>query len=287
MKKAKTTYQQNQNESDVLQVDAFKLRREEKPTLEEESQIHVIMPGVLCDTEARGHETPQGRSPLEIVVDASAGFIPLWTSGTILRWRFRDRSMNSFANPEVAKSEIRNLFGEALLSWGAAAPIRFTEDNDVWDFEIVMRSADECSAGGCVLASAFFPDAGRHEFVLYPKLFTQIKKEQVDTFIHEIGHIFGLRHFFANVSENAWPSEIFGVHDKFSIMNYGDFSELTDNDKNDLKILYQSIWTGALTQINGTPIKLVKPYSVLTSALDGVFAINSRAPMFPQLQYKA
>ena len=39
----------------------------------------------------RGHATPQGRSPLEIVVDASEGFIPLWAKDTTLRWRFREQ----------------------------------------------------------------------------------------------------------------------------------------------------------------------------------------------------
>ena len=59
-------------------------------------------------------------------------------------------------------------------------------------------------------------------------MFTQEPEEQVETLIHEIGHVFGLRHFFANVSETAWPSEIFGTHDTFSIMNYGRASQLTD-----------------------------------------------------------
>jgi hypothetical protein len=73
-----------------------------------------------------------------------------------------------------------------------------------------MRTGDNCTPSGCVLASAFFPDSGRHQLVLYPKMFSQSKKEQIETLIHEIGHIFGLRHFFANVSETVWPSEIFG-----------------------------------------------------------------------------
>jgi hypothetical protein len=46
---------------------------------------------------------------------------------------------------------------------------------------------------GCVLASAFFPDAGRHELVIYPRMFAQNRKEPVDTLIHEIGHTFKLR----------------------------------------------------------------------------------------------
>lgn len=244
---------------------AVRPRTGKKPTDEFESLIHVMGRGIICDTDRRGHATPHGRNPLELVVDASDGFIPLWESGTILRWRFRERSMGYFDDPVAAKNEIRRLFAEALLAWGAAAPVTFKYDEDLWDFEIVMRSADQCSPVGCVLASAFFPDGGRHELKLHPKMFTQVRKEQVDTLIHEIGHVFGLRHFFANVSENAWPSEIFGRHERFSIMNYGSLSELTEVDKEDLTLLYESAWNGELTQINGTPIRLVRPYSASAS----------------------
>jgi matrixin len=275
MARTNTTKRQKPEKSEARRADAFQLREGEKPTREAESQVHVLGPGIVCDTEPRGHATPRGRSPREIVVDASEGFIPVWAKNMTLRWRFRERSMNDFANPAAAKSEIRNLFAEALLAWGTAAPVKFTEDEDVWDFEIVMRRGDDCNAsGGCVLASAFFPDSGRHQLALYPKMFTQSRKEQMDTFIHEIGHIFGLRHFFANVSETAWPSEIFGTHSKFSIMNYGSLSELTAEDKDDLRRLYQLAWSGALTHINGTPIRLVKPFNTLAPAPDSMVAVG-------------
>lgn len=254
---------------EARQANPFRPLDGAEPTPGMESQVHVLGPGIICDTDRRGHPTPQGRSPREIVVDASEGFIPLWEVDTILRWRFRERSMDYFADPAAAKAEIRNLLADALLAWGSAAPVTFTYDEDLWDFEVVMRGADQCNAVGCVLAAAFFPDGGRHELELYPKLFTQSRKEQVDTFAHETGHVFGLRHFFAQVSETAWPSEIFGRHEKFSIMNYGELSELTDADKEDLTALYQSAWSGELTHINGTPIRLVKPYSALAPAPDG------------------
>lgn len=45
-------------------------------------------------------------------------------------------------------------------------------------------------------------------------------------------------------------------------------SELTDDDT-DLKA-----WDGDLTHINGTPIRLVRPFSSLAPVPDGVFALG-------------
>jgi hypothetical protein len=254
----------------------FQQREPEEAAREMESQVHVFGDSVVCDTDSRGYRTPQNRGPVDLVVDASEGFIPLWAKDVTLRWRFQERSLSVFVNPEAAAAAIKQLFGEALLAWGDAAPVRFAQRDDAWDFEIVVREVDHCSPNGCVLASAFFPDAGRHELVIYPKMFTQIRKEQVDTFIHEIGHTFGLRHFFANVSQTAWPSEVFGTHEAFSIMNYGSKSELTNADRADLKGLYQLAWSGQLTHINGTPIRFVRPFSTLALSPDVVFALERR-----------
>jgi len=154
----------------------------------------------------------------------------------------------------------RDLLGKTLSAWGDAAPVRFTEESDNSDFEIVVKQSDSCNIQGCVLAQGFFPDAGRHQLLVFPKMFEQSQKEQVDTLAHELGHIFGLRHFFAPDTETKWPSVIFGKQKPFTIMNYGDKSELTKTDKSDLEKLYHSVWSRKLTKINGTPIKLVQPF---------------------------
>lgn len=228
--------------------------------VKESDEIHLVKTGVRCDTESRGHSTPHGLSPLEIIVNAPGGFIPLWSKDTTLHWTFRDSSFEQYADPAAAKAQVKDLLAKAILAWDDAAPVKFTQQDDVWDFEIVMKAADDCDSNGCVLASAFFPDAGRHQLYVYPRMFGQEPQEQVETLIHEVGHAFGLRHFFALVSETAWPAEIFGTHQKFSIMNYGPDSKLTPEDKSDLKRLYQLAWSGQLTHINGTPITFVKPY---------------------------
>lgn len=267
----KNSAQSRSSEHGQDEVSPLQRRESDERSVDMEPVLHALGHGIVCDTDRRGHAVPQGASPERIVVEASEGFIPLWARNTTLRWRFRARSFEYFANPTAAKDEIRRLFAAAVMAWGSAAPITFTEDEDVWDFEIVMRSADDCNpGGGCVLASAFFPDSGRHQLQMYPRLFTQARKEQVDTFIHEIGHVFGLRHFFANISETAWPSEIFGTHSKFSIMNYGALSDLTSTDKDDLRRLYQLAWAGWLTQINGTPIRFVRPYHMLAYVPDSM-----------------
>ena len=226
-----------------------------------EELVHRLGGTFACATEGRGHATPGGRPPSEIVVDATEGFVPLWHPGTILKWRFQERSFALAPNAEQSKSVVRELMGECLLRWGTAAPIRFTRDDDLWDFEIVLRNAPDCTPAGCVLASAFFPDGGRHQLTIYPTMFQQSREEQVETMIHEFGHVFGLRHFFANIRETAWPSEVFGTHEPFTIMNYGANSKLTDADLGDLKELYRLAWSGHLASVNGTPIRLVHPYS--------------------------
>jgi hypothetical protein len=224
-----------------------------------ENHVQVIGHRIICRTDYR----PLKRSPLKIVVDATAGFIPLWADNLMLRWKFNAASFAVFQQPDAIKEKIRDLMNRAITGWGDAAPVRFKEDADNSDFDVVMRRNDECDAQGCVLAQGFFPDGGRHKLYVYPKMFVQTDKEQVETLEHEIGHVFGLRHFFAPDQETEWPSEIFGKNRAFSIMNYGDKSHLTKTDRSDLKKLYQAAWSGQLTNINGTPIKLVQPFHYL------------------------
>ena len=228
----------------------------------EQPYVHIYGPGgVVCETDKRGYATPENRSPLEIVFDATNGFIPLWSAGVTLRWRFAPRSMALFVDPDAARAYLRSLFGRALVLWGAWLPVRFTEVADRWDFEIAVSAVPNCTPNGCTLARAFFPDAGQHDLLIYPTMFEQPFQEQVETLAHEIGHVFGLRHFFANITEQRWASEIFGAHAPFSIMNYGDKSVMTDADREDLQRLYTGAWSGEIVDINGTPIQLVQPFS--------------------------
>jgi hypothetical protein len=241
------------------QSDPFRLRADS-----EGPPVHVYGKdqNIVCATEGLGLPKNRQVSANELVVGVG-NTIPLWAEGVTLYWRFQPRSFTAFANPDRAKERIRDLMAKALGMWGDAAPIRFEERNRAWDFEIVVSAGDNCNPRGCVLASAFFPDGGRHRLMIYPRMLQQIEQEQIETLVHEIGHMFGLRHFFAKVSETQLASEIFGTHVEFSIMNYGANSFVTDADRSDLKELYRLARSGELRAINGTAIQLVRPLSAI------------------------
>lgn len=247
-------------------ADPFRARADDSLSLGVENEIHWGGDGIICATDVRGFAIPENHDPFDIVVDAKDGVIPLWAQGSTLRWRFQDRSFDVyFEKPHAAKLAAKRMFAKGYVAWGDAAPVRFIYDEQIWDFEIVVARQDSCritaNGRGCVQASAFFPDGGRHELTLYPQLFTQPEENQFKILAHELGHIFGLRHFFANTKETDRPSLIFGRHEEHSIMNYGSYSNLTDADREDLKALYTRVWKGELTDINGTRIKLVRPFS--------------------------
>ncbi|KAG0273547.1 hypothetical protein BGZ96_004801 [Linnemannia gamsii] len=229
----------------------------------------------LCLTGERAPEEDAPKEDISALRIGTLGFIPLWDKGTVLYYRFNERSLQRSGR---TKMEILRLFNEAILQWGDAVPVTFLENRALWDFEFVVREHEDCDNTGCVLASAFFPGGGQQELVIYPTMFNaQNEHDQVETLAHELGHVFGLRHWFAKREDRnsggTWRSEVFGSEDPFSIMNYGEKSKLTDIDKRDLKLLYAMAWNGQLTRINRTPIVLFKPFSAhapLTNKTDEI-----------------
>ncbi|CAO3567828.1 unnamed protein product [Mortierella alpina] len=200
--------------------------------------IHYMGKNRLCITGSSARKS----LPTEIVV------------GVQLRYRFNERTLRE---SKRSKEVITKVLNEAIKRWGDSAPVSFVEDNDLWDFEIYVLNTSLCRGNNYVLAGAFFPGGGQQKLELYPTMFEALFEDQVSTLTHELGHVFGLRHWFAKSedADSGWTSQ------PFTIMNYGEKSMLTENDKKDLKLLYKLAWSGELKKINSTPIVLFKPYS--------------------------
>lgn len=56
------------------------------------------------------------------------------------------------------------------------------------------------------------------------------------------------------------------MHRKFTIMNYGAESVLTDADRKDLRRLYELACGCQLAKINGIPVRSVRRYHATNSA---------------------
>jgi len=148
---------------------------------------------------------------------------------------------------------------DAIAAWEDAAPVRFAESRRDWDFELAVLRRNDCDDGGCTLASAFFPEPVRQRLLVYPSMFDYDRAEQVATLVHELGHVFGLRHWFADKDseEMKSPSLAFGSKSPFTIMNYGSRSKLTRADRNDLRRLYEAAWSADPHAILGKMVRLV------------------------------
>jgi hypothetical protein len=65
----------------------------------------------------------------------------------------------------------------------------------------------------------------------------------VATFMHELGHVFGLRHSFA-LKEEKNAIRYGGVTRDISIMSYGRQCFHVSEDTQELEQLYKDVWSG-------------------------------------------
>jgi len=240
----------------------LELAKEEDYSAYLDESVHVLGACQVCSTERRARTREEIESSL--IIAPTSGKLRFWAENQILHWRFSDASLMRYKKPELIKDAVRSLFFKAITAWGDSAPIRFKEEQDAYDFEIYLVSSDDIQGGSYTAARSFFPDKGQHRLRLYPAFFEKIpdEKERVDTLIHELGHIFGLRHFMALENSPVYSGATYGMNNPLTIMNYGVLSELTPQDKSDLSSLYREVWSGRLTNVNRTPVELVRPSHV-------------------------
>ena len=225
-----------------------------------DESVHVLGSCQVCSTERRARTREEIETSL--LIEPTSGKLHFWAENQILHWRFGESTFMRYKKPELIKDMVRSIFFKAIAAWGDSAPIRFKEENDAYDFEIHLMPNDDIQGGSYTAARSFFPDSGQHRIRLFPAFFEKIpdEKERVDTLIHELGHIFGLRHFMAFENGPVYSGAVYGTNNPLTIMNYGALSELTTQDKSDLSSLYKEVWSGRLTNVNRTPVELVRPW---------------------------
>ncbi|KAH8724526.1 hypothetical protein GQ44DRAFT_760109 [Phaeosphaeriaceae sp. PMI808] len=183
----------------------------------------------------------------ELVV-GTGSIIPRWSvlapgPTNLLYFVVRDGFPSQEASTYTATA-----FQQAAGEWnkiGFGVKISETHDKKLANFAI--RYTKPAVDKG-VLASAFFPNVVK-DVLVYDKTLVNPKWKAIlkNSFLHEIGHILGLRHEFAIKADAAGhgpekdKAVQFGSENPHSVMSYDDKNEIQDTDKEDIVKFYKLV----------------------------------------------
>lgn len=138
-------------------------------------------------------------------------------------------------------------FQQAADEWNALSfGVTISATTDQAKANFLVKYYKPAKDDGTV-ASAFFPNKVE-DVLVYDKTLVEPEWRKVlkNSFLHEIGHIIGLRHEFANdpnPQRHNEPFEIpaqrFGSVNPHSVMSYDDVNQINEMDKKDVMAFYK------------------------------------------------
>lgn len=167
--------------------------------------------------------------------------IPRWEKGSILTYSVDSRSFPRRQDRLLAETAL----AQATKPWNdmnLGITLQPAMKGKTAVFDLVF--SPNASKSDRTLARAFPPDAPIEDrkLVVYARQFDPVYVDSMaNTFLHEIGHILGLRHEF----EEQLPSILFGEANALSVMNYLGHPTLLHIQQTDLT------WTKEFYAFNG------------------------------------
>jgi len=200
------------------------------------------------------------------VLDAYVGLfgnIPRWVKGSVINFAAYANGYPGDGDAVFAAQQLN----KAALYWNSLnVGVNFKWVGPLADAEFVLGYAGD--QGGLV-ARAFFPNGNDlNNLTVYKRAFDpDLKPVMWRYFLHELGHVLGLRHEFAlDTKYDEDPSKplelkeggaiLIGARDPFSVMNYRpEAPMITQEDIKYTKIFYD--FSGP--SIQGVPMQLFVP----------------------------
>ncbi|KAH7025219.1 uncharacterized protein B0I36DRAFT_332742 [Microdochium trichocladiopsis] len=159
------------------------------------------------------------------------GSIPRWQRGEEVRFAALRRGYPTSNHATFAAYKLN----EAAKMWNdAKVGVTFKWVDELEKAAFVLAYGGD---QGGVLAKAFFPNSNDlNTLFVYQKAFdTAISPYQTNIFLHELGHVLGLRHEFAAQEGGAVA---FGSANPRSVMSYTFPPNIRDSDKKDTQDFY-------------------------------------------------
>ncbi|KAH8588336.1 hypothetical protein B0O99DRAFT_525216 [Bisporella sp. PMI_857] len=184
----------------------------------------------ICVTQESLPVSTTSADPLSIWV-GWGGVIPRWKKGQVVQFAVLP---GSFPTPYHAAFAAYKL-NEAAIQWNSLnIGVTFKWVSKLEDAAFVLAYGGD---GGTTLAKAFFPNSNDlNTMFVYQRAFDAgISPYQTNIFLHELGHVLGLRHEFAALEGGAVQ---FGPANPLSVMSYTFPPNIRDSDETSTRAFY-------------------------------------------------
>lgn len=188
-----------------------------------------------------------------IVLGTLKNDVTLWANGCTIKWVARADGYPSRDNATYAAQGVASAADAWTTIMQGRVKFEYTEVFNDACFQVAY-GGDQNN----VLASAFFPDDYNNPLntlYVYKRQFDDDQKTYVtNTMAHELGHVLGLRHEFAQEGIPGWlqpedslrgpESVIYGTRNEKSVMAYYVGQQIQQSDVDDIRSAYDKLLPG-------------------------------------------
>jgi len=186
-----------------------------------------------CLTQITTPFQASASDPLAIWIGAG-GTIPRWKKGQVVQFAALANGYPSTSHAVFAAYKLN----EAAIQWNSLeVGVTFKWVSNIQDAAFVLAYGGD---QGGTLARAFFPNGqDLSTLFVYQRAFEPSRSPYMtNVFLHELGHVLGLRHEFAALEGGAVP---FGVANDRSVMSYSWPPNIRDSDEASTKAFYDFV----------------------------------------------